>query len=248
MDDPFALVGLISGLISIFTFLTGVTSLADQRSAPTNSPARPMRRVHVPRGPLTWLLWAAFAASLAVTLAAGLSGDDSMGVVFLLLVLGAVCAAVLTYTRLGERDWAIPSLVIVAGMAAAGFAMGTISRGEEAFGLLAGLAIGGGALGINHALRPLAEAGKAAGQNTSAGPGVASTGAPQSGAHETAVLKAARDRGGEITALDAALDADLSPDAAAAALASLAKRGFCVAKTEGAATIYHFADFNRGGG
>jgi len=245
VDDPFALVGLISGLISIFTFLTGVTSLADQRSAPVSGPGRPARRVHVPRGPFTLLLWAAFAASLAVTMAAGLSGDDSMGIVFLLLVLGALCAAVLTYTRLGDREWALSSLIIVAGMAAAGFAMGVISRGEEAFGLLAGLAIGVGALGINYALRPIAAQGRAAplgnSGNTPAGP-------PPPGADETAMLKAARDRGGEITALDAALDAEISPDAAAAALASLAKRGFCVAEAKGAATIYRFADFRRGDG
>jgi hypothetical protein len=93
MDDIGAIIGIITGLISIFMFLTGTSSLqllrAESRAAEgveQRPPPRP--RIYVRSKLLIWLAFAAFAASLAVTLSMGLSGGDVEGVIFVLLLLG----------------------------------------------------------------------------------------------------------------------------------------------------------------
>lgn len=257
MDDIKAIVGLITGVISIFTFLTGVKSLellkVESRPAAEGAPPPPPRPpVYVRSKALVWLTFLVFLASLAVTLAMGLSGGDVEGAVFVMLLLGgiAVIVYVLRFRHVAPLAFGAGATV---ALGAVGFMLGSVSRGEEATDAVAGIVIGlcitviawmfraGGQTAVaTPAARvaPAAPAGNAAPDRA----------APPAGAHdadrERAVLQLAADSKGEVTVSGVALKTQLSLDEARTLLESLAERGFCErSRTDQGATVYRFADF-----
>jgi hypothetical protein len=151
--DTSSLVGTLSGLLAIFTFLTGVTSVKDLRR-----PARlPASRSRLPgsrsRQPdegaqrsrsLVVLAISApvFVIALVITLTKGLAGSDTGGAQFLLLVAGAVLLLLYATTLRASMAWPRFFGLCVVGLGVIGFLMGSVSRGEEAATALAGIFIG----------------------------------------------------------------------------------------------------------
>jgi hypothetical protein len=151
--DASSLVGTLSGLLAIFTFLTGVTSVKDLRR-----PARlPASRSRVPgsrsRQPdegaqrsrsLVVLAISApvFVIALVITLTRGLGGSDTGGAQFLLLVAGAALLLLYATTLQASMAWPRFFVICVVGLGVIGFLMGSVSRGEEAATALAGIFIG----------------------------------------------------------------------------------------------------------
>jgi hypothetical protein len=151
--DTSSLVGTLSGLLAIFTFLTGVTSVKDLRR-----PARlPASRSRLPgsrsRQPdegaqrsrsLVVLAISApvFVIALVITLTRGLGGSDTGGAQFLLLVAGAALLLLYATTLQASMAWPRFFAICVVGLGVIGFLMGSVSRGEEAATALAGIFIG----------------------------------------------------------------------------------------------------------
>lgn len=255
MGDIGAVVGIITGLISIFTFLTGASSLQllrrEARSAEgetSKPPARP--RVYVRSRFMVWLMFAVFAASLAVTLAMGLSGGDVEGAVFVLLLLGGagVIAFVLRFRHtISALSFGLASTLVLAGV---GFALGSVSRGEEAVDAVAGVVIGLCITGIAWLFRPGdAPVGDMASAVAPAVvDGASDRNAPRAPAaadseHERAVLQLAAEHAGEVTTASVALQTRIPLDDARILLESLHERGFCErTRTDQGATIYRFPD------
>lgn len=255
MGDIGAIVGIITGLISIFTFLTGASSLqllkAETRAVTDGQRVPPPRpRVYVRSRAMVWLMFAAFIASLAVTLAMGLSGGDVEGAVFVLLLIGG--AGVIGYVlrfrhRVAPLSFGVASTVV---LAAAGFGMGSVSRGEEAVDAVAGLVIGVCITVIAWLFR--AGDGEGDGTAESVTP-VAAHSAPDAATQtkpaavdtdmETAILRLAADHAGEVTISTVALQTQLSLDDARTLLESRHERGFCERnRTDQGAIIYRFPD------
>lgn len=254
MGDIGAVIGIITGLISIFTFLTGASSLqllkAEARAADGNTQTPPPRpRVFVRSKLLVWVMFAVFVASLAVTLYQGLSGGDVAGAVFVLLLIGGV--GVIAYVLRFRHIVSPVSFGVIAtlGLAGAGFAFGSISRGEEAIDAFAGLVIGIGVTLIAWMFRSGAENAPAIVAASAETP-IAEV--PDSGGsaepaidsdQETTVLRLAAAQGGEVTVSGVALDTRLSLDDARALLESLHERGYCErTRTEAGGTVYRFPD------
>lgn len=263
MGDIGAIIGIVTGLISIFTFLTGASSLqllrAESRVTDGTKQAPPPRpRVYVRSRELVWLMFAVFVASLGATLKLGLSGGDVEGAVFVLLLLGGV--GVIAYV-LRFRHSVSPilfGLVGTLGLGGVGFALGTVSRGEETVDAVAGLVIGICITLIAWVFRPGEVAGDerrgetvpadaavpaeipaAAGADSAAPPEPAATDSDQ----ETTVLRFAAEQAGEVTIASVALHTRLSLDDARALLESLHERGFCErTRAESGATVYRFPD------
>jgi hypothetical protein len=153
--DTSSLVGTLSGLLAIFTFLTGVTSAQDLRR-----PARlPASRSRVPgsrsRQPdegaqrsrsLVVLAISApvFVIALVITLTRGLGGSDTGGAQFLLLAAGAALLLLYATTLQASMAWPRLFVICVVGLGVIGFLTGSVSRGEEAATALAGIFIGAG--------------------------------------------------------------------------------------------------------
>jgi hypothetical protein len=226
------IIGLVSGLIGIFTFLTGFTSargLAGRPAPGVPAPSGPRRsRLRLVLG----LSIPVFAVSMAVTLGQGLAGSDTGGAQFLLLVAGAVLLAL--YALRLHRTVSWPAFLgrAVLALGGLGFLMGSVSRGEEAEGILAGVVVGTGVGLLGLAFRS----------------GTPGTGAPPREADvvvlEREVLRAASERGGRLSVGEVALRTTLSVDDARSVLEGLATRGFCQRRPgpDGAVT-YWFADF-----
>ena len=255
MGDIGAIIGIITGLISIFTFLTGASSLqllkAEARAADGNIQTPPPRpRVYVRSKLLVWVMFAVFVASLAITLHQGLSGGDVEGAVFVLLLMGGV--GVIAYVlRFRHRVSPVSfGVIAILGLAGAGFALGSVSRGEEAIDAIAGLVIGIGVTLIAWMFRSGAEnapAIVAASAETPIAEVPDSGGAGEPAAidsdQETTVLRLAAAHGGEVTVSGVALDTRLSLDDARALLESLHERGYCErTRTEAGGTVYRFPD------
>jgi hypothetical protein len=169
---------------------------------------------------------------MVVTLTAGLSGSDTAGAQFLLLVVGA--GLLLLYATVLNRKLPWPGFLALclAILGAGGLFMGIFSRGEEAEGLLAGLVIGMGIGLLGLAFRRTAPPG---------GPKLHVS--SQRVDAEREVLTAARQFGGELSLADAALSTSLSLDETRAVLEGLVSRGFCERRAlpEGA-VLYRFPD------
>lgn len=262
MGDIGAIIGIITGLISIFTFLTGASSLqllrAESRVADGRKQAPlPRPRVYVRSRVLVWLMFAVFVASLGVTLKLGLSGGDVEGAVFVLLLMGGigVIAYVLRFRHsISPLLFGVLSTLVLGGV---GFALGAVSRGEETVDTVAGLVIGICITVIAWMFRPGDEgAGGPRGGITPApaaaadmpGGAVPGSGAPPEpaaidGDQETTILRLAAEHAGEVTIASVALQTRLSLDDARALLDSLHERGFCDRnRTDSGATVYRFPD------
>jgi lysylphosphatidylglycerol synthetase-like protein (DUF2156 family) len=152
--DASSLVGTLSGLLAIFTFLTGVTSVKDlRRSArlPASRSRLPGSRSRQPDDEgaqrsrsLVVLAVSApvFVIALIITLTRGLGGSDTGGAQFLLLVAGAVLLLLYATTLQASMAWPRFFAICVVGLGVIGFLMGSVSRGEEAATALAGIFIG----------------------------------------------------------------------------------------------------------
>jgi hypothetical protein len=250
MDDIGAIVGVITGLISIFTFLTGVSSLQVLRSESRSVQGEklnpsPRPRVFVRSRVLVWLTFAVFVASLAVTLAMGLSGGDVEGAIFVLLLMGGIGVTVYVLRfrhMISPLSFGAVSTLVLGG---AGFAFGSISRGEEAVDAVAGLVIGMCITVIAWLFRT---DDTSVGEVASAAADTArDSAAPRAPAadndHERALLRNAAEKAGEVTTASVALETELSLEEARTLLESLHERGFCErTRTEQGATVYRFPD------
>lgn len=259
MGDIGAVIGIVTGLISIFTFLTGATSLqllrAESRATDGDKQKPPPRpRVYVRSKVLVWLTFAIFIASLGITLKMGLSGGDVEGAVFVLLLMGG--AGVIAFV-LRFRHTVSPLLFGVVGtlvLGGVGFALGSVSRGEESVDAVAGIVIGMCITVIAWLFRPGNEAGNGVGPDVvlDVAPAAAdaaldtdSERAPAAvdGDQERAILRHAAEHAGEVTTASVVLETQLSLEDARTLLDNLHEKGFCErTRTESGATIYRFPD------
>ena len=242
MGELGSIVGIISGLIAIFSFATGINSLtairrlrrAPDGSAPAES--RPVIRRFLVALPL-------FVVSIAVTAAMGLSGSDTGGIMCLLLILCLLVVLSFHWLGIGRvlalRVYGPISTTAIAGM---GLLFGSISRGEEGFGLAAGIAIGAGAWLITALTRRPNEtpAGRTSARHTDEG--------THSGANadcERIILEIASEQNGRLRVTDVALKSKLSLDEASEALKGLVRRKYCCEeKVESGAVTYRFPDLD----
>lgn len=138
-------IGLVSGLLAIFSFITGVSSARDLFRRRTNGRKVAPRRVALRPGTVFWVSAPVFVVTMTFTLAAGLGGSDTGGAQFVLLVVAAIL--LLAYsTGLNRRlGWTGFLMLCIVVLGASGLLMGVMTRGEELQGLLAGIVTGAGA-------------------------------------------------------------------------------------------------------
>lgn len=241
MNDLGSVVGIISGLIAIFTFATGINSIAELRildrthKGASTSDAKFVRRKLMVVGPL-------FGVSIAVTAAMGLSGSDTGGILSLLLIICLL--AVLAFDWLGISRivpitaYGVISALIIAGL---GFLFGIISTGEEGFGLIAGMAIGAGSWVITALTRRQHIAPKPyLPKKPSVGEHLYSTAQVND---ERKILEIASQQNGQVRVTDISLKSNLSLDAASQTLDSLVQRGYCRKETlESGISVYIFPE------
>lgn len=237
MEHIGSVIGIVTGLAAIFTFVTGYRSLAEFRAAQERRP--PEVRVRFPR--LIYVYGAVFAVLIAVTLAMGLSGDDIGG--FMAFMLSLAAAAVIGYEVWLRQRWSPHrfGLVAAVGLVAISLVTAPITRGEEGFAIAVGVVIACGAWAIivfQHRL-----------ETRRTETGVPPRTAPPSLAPQTepsierTILEIAAAKNGTVRATDIALGSELSLDQAAEALDSLCARNHC-RKTvrDNGATVYEFPD------
>ena len=127
------------------------------------------------------------------------------------------------------------------GIGALGFACGSISRGEEGFGIVAGIAMGVGAAIIAAVVQRHWPIGQVR-VRSSERPSLAGT-SPNAAGQEKTILQVAEQLGGEITVSQVALKTDLPLDRARDLLDSLADRQYCEKITDSSgATAFRFHD------
>lgn len=244
------IVGLLSGLLAIFSFSTGVTSVGQLRRASareSDSEARTPAGVSSAASPerlvrariMLWVSVPVFVISLVVTLMAGLGGSDTGGAQFVLLVEGAALLLVYAQGMRRRMPWSRFLALCMVVIGASGLLMGVVSRGEEVAGLLAGLVIGAcvGFLGLAFpgTTETSSTRGSAAGNRS-----------PRTEL-EREVLRVARREGGEVSPAQVAVDSSMSIDDASLILDQLAERGFCRRDVRpSGATVYQFPDFLSG--
>ncbi|MGQ0775325.1 MAG: hypothetical protein ACT4NY_13025 [Pseudonocardiales bacterium] len=236
------IVGVVSGLISIFVFLTGVTSARELRkpSITGEGSVSPQRRSGLRL--ILWLSVPVFIMSLVITLSSGLQGSDTGGTQFLLLIGGAILLrlyATVLRQSLSVALFLVTCVVVLGGL---GLLFGTISAGEESEGAIAGLIIGVGTglFGLffrteRHGI-----------QSRNNRPRLWRASRPDDtrALQEKEVLKLARQQSGEICVADVALHTLLSLDDARIVLDQLADRRFCEKRQlSGGAVMYRFPDF-----
>jgi hypothetical protein len=206
-----------------------------------DSPASVQRRSR-----LRWVLWLSvpvFAGSLVVTWIQGLRGSDTSGAQFLLLLAGGFLLVLYATALRHSMSWTAFLVTCLAGLAGLGWLFGSISRGEEAAGIAAGLVVGTIVALLGLVFRgpvPAAEPGR---RYRAHDPYASADQASQ----EKEILELVRSRGGEIRVGEVALHASLSLDEARALLDYLADRRFCqrIQRPDGA-TVYSFPDFVTG--
>lgn len=235
--DTSDVIGLVSGLLAIFTFLTGITSIRDLAQVRTGS-SSPANRAHQTRSRLVLALSIpVFAVSMVITLTQGLAGSDTGGAQFLLLAAGAILLLVYAVSLRHRWHWAAFFVTSVVVLGVLGFVMGTVSRGEEAESMLAGLAIGAGV-----GLVALALPRNPAPHGTSPPLGPARPDAPPT-SNERHILAYARELGGDVTVAAVALNTPLTLDQAHYTLENLAAAGYCQRWTvPDGAVIFRFPD------
>jgi hypothetical protein len=135
------------------------------------------------------------------------------------------------------------SITAVVGMGALGFACGSISRGEEGFGLVAGIAMGVGAAIIAALVQrqwPIEQAGVRPPETPSFAEETSDTPA-NAATQEKTILQVAEQLGGEITVSQVALNTELPLDRVRDLLDSLADRKYCEKMTDSSgATVFRF--------
>jgi len=244
MAELSALVGLLTGLISVFTFVTGINTLELWRHLKASDQPTDQRQRKTLGRRLVWLL-PLLAVSILVTLAMGLSGSDSGGIVSLLLLLCLV--AVLAYRLLGlHQHLALHTYGLLCAMALAGlgWGFGSVSRGEELFGLMAGSAIGAGCWLITAQSQPSRWTQPPQPQTTT--PADHQPMVPTEAADlERVVLGIASRQQGQIRVTDLTLQANIPLDHATRILQDLHQRGYCETNAAASgATIYRFPDLS----
>jgi hypothetical protein len=125
-----------------------------------------------------------------------------------------------------------------------GFALGSVSRGEEAVDAVAGIVIGLCITVIAWLFRA-SDGAVGNGAVADAAPGSTAQSAPSAvdSDDERAVLRLAAEHAGEVTIAGVAMQTELSLDDARDLLEGLHDRGFCErTRTEQGATIYRFPD------
>lgn len=243
------IVGLLSGLLAIFSFSTGITSVGQLRRASGREGGADIRKSSGASGAggperrrariILWVSVPVFVVSLAVTLTAGLGGSDTGGAQFVLLVEGAALLLVYAQRMRRRMPWSRFLALCIVVIGASGLLMGVMSRGEEVEGLVAGLVIGAcvGLLGLAFpgTTEPRSTRGSAADNRS-----------PRTDL-EREVLRVARREGGEVSPAQVAVDSSISIDDASVTLDQLAGRGFCQRdiRPNGAA-VYRFPDFLSG--
>lgn len=231
-------IGLLSGLLAMFTFLTGTTSARDLILRAGGQPAvEPTSRRRL------WLVFGVsapvFVLSMVVTLNAGLDGSDTGGAQFVLLLIGALLLVAYALRWSRSMRWTAFLVTCFVVLGSLGLLMGAISRGEEAESHGAGLVVGLGVGLLALAFRPrTGNATVAAGAASAPDPS-----RPGQTAREWEILALVQERGGEVTAFDVGLHTSLSLHEAREILDRLAAGGFCQRRvTPDGATIYRFPD------
>lgn len=224
--------GQLSGLIAIFSFLTGVTSIRElQKLSSHPTPGGVGQRARSTR-----LLFASvpiFILSLVFTFSSAMDGSDTGGSQFILLVVAAILLSL--YAARWRKRWAWERFlgVCVFVLGGLGYAMGSVSRGEEWEGVQAGVFIGVlvAVLGFAFETRmlglraPVDATGH--GKNT----------------HEKEILHLAHAQKGTVTASEVALHTSLTLATAKATLEQLAQQNLCQKKSHAnGAVSYHFPD------
>lgn len=236
------IVGVVSGLIAIFTFLTGATSARELRrpSSTGQGPLSPQRRSRLRL--ILWLSVPIFIISLVTTLSQGLQGSDTGGTQFLLLIGGAILLwlyATVLRQSISSALFLVTCVVVLGGL---GLLFGAISVGEKAEGVTAGLIIGTGTGLLGLVFRT-----ETPGiQSSNNRPSLRRAPRPDGdrATQEKEVLQLARRQNGEICIADVALLTSLSLDDARIVLDQLAERRFCEKKHLAAgAVVYRFPDF-----
>lgn len=241
MDFP-KIVGVVSGLIAIFTFLTGVTSARELRTSGSTGqgPRSPQRRSRLRL--ILWLSVPVFIISLVITLSQGLQGSDTGGTQFLLLLGGAILLrlyATVLRQSMSSALFLVTCVVVLGGL---GLLFGTISAGEETEGVTAGLIIGVGT-GLLGLMFRTEMSGIQSNNNR---PSLRRTLRPGGDgvSQEREILQLAQRQSGEVCIADVALHTSLSLDDARIVLDQLADRRFCEKKhLSGRAVVYRFPDF-----
>lgn len=149
MEFFFALIGAISGIITIYSFVTGVSTLREFRKHQfrnSKSEKRPsIRPFHrsIPRK-LIWITLPVFLVSLVVTLSMGLSGSDLGGITFLLILISGCLLFLFRHffhVHFSYLAFIAINTFVVGGI---GFVFGSIARGEDIEASIIGLGIGFG--------------------------------------------------------------------------------------------------------
>lgn len=240
------LIGLLSGLLAVFTFLTGTTSARELVRRATGRPAdRSTSRRRA------WLVLAVsapvFVLSMVVTLSAGMNGSDTGGTQFLLLLIGAVLLLIYAIRWSASMGWTAFLVTCLAVLGGLGYLMGSVSVGEEAEGVSAGLTIGLGVglLALAFRRRP---AHAALTPDPGAAPDAEAARADRNSREgererEREILALVQERGGEVTAFDVGLHTSLSLHEARELLDQLTAGGFCHRRdAPDGAMIYRFPD------
>lgn|SRR5215213_5246406 len=153
-----SIIGMISGLIAIYSFVTGVKTLPElraqsrqQRDGGSTSAPSQARQTHskspfAPSQPRRRFLISILVSVVSLIVAAifGLMGSDSAGIMFFLLLLAAVDSLVYVFTLQRFVPHVAFALLNIGGLAILGYALGSFSIGEEAAGTLWGMIAGTG--------------------------------------------------------------------------------------------------------
>ncbi|MEZ6133403.1 MAG: hypothetical protein R3C53_00700 [Pirellulaceae bacterium] len=244
MDLLSQIVGILAGLVAIFTFTTGINSVSQLRKVDYKTQST-LPSLSSPRKPILrrlFLIVPVFVASIAVTAGVGLAGSDRGGIVCLLLIAAAL--GVFGYNWLGFSRLAslkVYGPLMAMAFTGLGLVLGTISRGEELFGLATGIAIGAGAWFIAALTGP---------------PHLISYASLRSrlparhprdndieSSDEKLVLALAAELNGRLRVTDVALRTEIGLDKAAAILENFAQRNFCRRSSRASGAIdYEFPD------
>jgi hypothetical protein len=241
VNDIGSIVGIISGLIAIFTFATGINSIAELRILDRERKGASTPEVKLVRHKLMVVV-PLFGVSIAVTAVMGFSGSDAGGIISLLLIISLL--AVLTFHWLGINRivpvtaYGVITVLTITGI---GFLFGTISRGEEGFGLVAGMAIGVGSWVITALTRRLNIAPES---DFPKSPSVGEYHYITAQANdERRILEIASQQNGIVRVTDISLKSNMSLDIVSQTLEGLVQRGYCRKEMlESGATVYKFPD------
>lgn len=244
-----SLIGMISGLIAIYSFVTGTTSLKSVTKTPDKTRGNEPKRIDSPKPFPYWIFL--FIPSLIITLVMGLAGDDASGIMFFLLLISSI--SIILYSKnlpqyLSRSSFILVNVILLAIL---GYFFGAISRGEEEIGLIMGI-ISGIGVGIiilssgNFTQIIHKKSTYSMGHISDEGHNIPSITNVDSIQEEKQILIVAERLHGEIKITDVALQTSLPLDKAKDILESLQNRGYCEKQTsEAGATIYIFKDFQQ---